>query len=251
MKYMGVRAKGYCSLRHKEATGFWPGSKYNIGKKNIRGSAALNASVLDEDIFFEKLFLQATAQHARNRVLLAGGVQYGGGGAAFSIPLVIPEGIETVDGRVFHDNAISIRELPLPLLWQIKTADGHNGSVVVGRIDHMERIDGGIGLASGVFDTGAYGKEAERMVREGFIRGVSADLDQFEAEEEEKEEEKITDIELAKTKAKKIGGDKINITHARVMAVTIVPKPAFEECSIHMASKPKAGSCVACPSRGP
>ena len=248
MKYMGVRAKGYCSLRHKEATGFWPGSKYNVGKKNIRGSAALEATLLSEEAILEKLFLHAAADSARNRVILAAGayeinentVQPASTGAKFSIPLVIPEGVETGDGRIFNDNAITIRELPLPLLWQIKTADGHSGSVVVGRIDHMERIDGGIGLATGVFDTGAYGKEAERMVREGFIRGVSADLDQFEAEEEEKEE-KITDIELAKTKAKKIGGDKINITHARVMAVTIVPKPAFEECSIHIVSSDTAG----------
>lgn len=251
IKYMGLRAKGYCALRHKEATGFWPGSKYNIGKKNIRGSAALEATLLSEEAILEKLFLRAAAQSARDRVILAAGayeinnnaVQPAPAGAKFSIPLVIPEGVETGDGRIFNDNSITIRELPLPLLWQIQTADGHNGSVVVGRIDHMERIDGGIGLGTGVFDTSPHGKEAERMVREGFIRGVSADLDKFEAEEEvPTTEEKITDIELAKKKAKKIGGDKINITRARVMAVTIVPKPAFEECSIHIVDSTDNGN---------
>ena len=248
MKYMGPRAKGYCALRHKEATGFWPGSKYNVGKKNIRGSAALEATLLSEEAILEKLFLHAAAHSARNRVILAAGayeinentVQPASTGAKFSIPLVIPEGVETGDGRIFNDNAITIRELPLPLLWQIETADGHNGSVVVGRIDHMERIDGGIGLGTGVFDTSPHGKEAERMVREGFIRGVSADLDKFEAEEEKEKE--IADIELAKKKAKKIGGDKINITQARVMAVTIVPKPAFEECAIYIVNSEENGN---------
>jgi len=123
-------------------------------------------------------------------------------GAKFVIPLVIPEGVESGDGRVFKKGSISIRDLPLPLLWQVKTGAGHDGSVVVGRIDHMERTDEGIGNAYGYFDSGEYGQEAERLVREGFIRGVSADMDQFEAQETEDE---INAAELAKNeKPKKI-----------------------------------------------
>lgn len=155
-------------------------------------------------------------------------------GAKFVIPLVIPEGVESGDGRIFKKGAITVRELPLPLLWQIKTGAGHDGSVVVGRIDHMERTDQGIGNAYGHFDTGAYGREAERLVREGFIRGVSADMDQFEAQESEEE---ITAAEDSDEKSKKIKKDKITINKARVMAVTIVPKPAFQECSISLASE--------------
>jgi hypothetical protein len=103
----------------------------------------------------------------------------------------------------------------------------------------MERTDDGIGNAHGVFDTSAYGKEAERMVRDGFIRGVSADLDRFEASEEDADEAS-ENTEAAKKK-KKIGGGKINIDRARVMAVTIVPKPAFQECSIHLEEDTTAG----------
>lgn len=123
-----------------------------------------------------------------------------------------------------------MRDLPLPLLWQIKTGQGHDGSVVVGQIVHMERIDGGIGNAYGYFDVGAFGKEAERLVRHGFIRGVSADMDKFEADEPEIVE--ITDVDSGETIEKESG--KINITSARVMAVTIVPKPAFQECYIQV-----------------
>ena len=151
-------------------------------------------------------------------------------GAKFVIPLIIPEGVESGDGRKFKRGAIEWRDLPLPLLWQIQTGSGHDGSVVVGRIDHMERTEDGIGNAHGVFDTGAYGQEAERLVREGFLRGVSADMDRFEAEEVAAD---ATDVDEEKNN--QIKKDKIVINAARVMAVTIVPKPAFQECSIALA----------------
>lgn len=238
-KYMGPRAKGYCSLRHKEMTGVWPGSKFNIGKKNkniLRASGFDEIEIPTEDQVLDVLYMRARMADARSRVLVAGG-KVGSYGARFAIPMVIPEGKESGDGRKFRKGAIEYRELPLPLLWQIKTADGHDGSVVVGRIDHMERTEDGIGNAYGVFDTSEFGKEAERMVRDGFIRGVSADLDKFEASEEKAEE----NTELGEKKKKKIGGGKIDIDHARVMAVTIVPKPAFQECRIYIEENTDAG----------
>jgi hypothetical protein len=233
-KYMGPRAKGYCSLRHKEMTGMWPGDKRNPGMR--RGALAMDEILTSEQIV-DAAVLSARANAARNRVLTAGAeVEYADGGK-FSIPLVIPEEIESGDGRKFKKGAIEIRELPLPLLWQIKTGEGHNGSVVVGRIDYMERIENdmgnGIGNATGVFDQGEYGQEAERLVRNGFIRGVSADLDQFEASQETD----LTDSE--QEDSGKIGTDKLVITHARVMAVTLVPKPAFQECQIYLVEDEK------------
>ena len=242
-KYMGPRAKGYCALRHKEATGVWPGSKFNIGKKNknLLSSGVYDYELADESQVIRQLHLRATMITAKQKAhgITADASMSTGG--RFTIPLVVPEGVETGDGRVFDKDAITVRDLPLPLLWQIKTGDGHDGSVVVGRIDHMERIDNGIGNAYGVFDTGPYGREAERLVRNGFIRGVSADLDQFEASEEAEPENSDDDtiseiVDEIKKKAKKdkIGGSKIKIDKARVMAVTIVPKPAFQECKIVM-----------------
>lgn len=177
----------------------------------------------------------------KSNSILAGGAYevnentYKAEGSRFTIPLVIPEQMESGDGRKFKKGAIELRELPLPLLWQIQTGSGHDGSVVVGRIDHMERTDQGIGNAYGYFDTGEYGREAERLVREGFLRGVSADMDKFEASEEV-EEEVVTASEEGEedTTIKK---EKIVISKARVMAVTIVPKPAFQECKIFLAEE--------------
>jgi len=227
-KYMGPRAKGYCSLRHKETTGMWPGDSRNPGMKN--NSAFAVDGILSYRETLDASILSAKAQSARRRVLTASGEEDTlVSGYQFSIPLVLPEGVESGDGRQFDKGSIEIRELPLPLMWQIKTDEGHNGSVVVGRIDSMERTEKGIGNARGVFDSGAYGKEAERLVREGFIRGVSADLDQFEANEEDNKK----DNELEQDSGK-IENEKLVISHARVMAVTLVPKPAFQECQIYL-----------------
>jgi hypothetical protein len=230
-KYMGPRAKGYCALRHKEMTGIWPGDKKNLGrkKKSLVASGSVETLKSEQQIIGE-FTLHARAESARSRMVGRDGVVASEYGAKFIIPLVIPEGVETGDGRIFEAGAISMRDLPLPLLWQIKTGAGHDGSVVVGQITSMERIEAGIGNAYGVFDKGEYGQEVERLVRNGFIRGVSADMDQFEADEEEPKETTGDGSD----DTRKIESGRISIKNARVMAVTIVPKPAFQECFIQI-----------------
>jgi len=235
-KYLGPRAKGYCQLRHKEVTGVYTGSKYNVGKKKGRKASAELFSSEEQftETMIEKSRLIALAADARQKVGLVAAAEQTAG-ASFFIPTLVPEETESGDGRKFKEGAISMRDLPVPLLWQIKTGSGHDGSVVVGRIDYMERTETGIGNAYGVFDSGPYGKEAERLVRYGFLRGVSVDLDQFEAKEDkpekaEKAEENSDDGEV-------MGKDKLTITKARIMAATIVAKPAFQECSIELSNQ--------------
>lgn len=223
-KYLGPRSKGYCALRHKEMTGMWTGDTRH---RQMYGRKSFSTDyVVSESYIVAAAMSRARIEDAKERIhgISAGGTLLEG--ATFFIPLVIPEEIESGDGRKFAKEAIDMRDLPLPLMWQIKSGPGHDGSVVVGKITHMERTKGGIGHAYGVFDSGPYGREAERLVRGGFIRGVSADLDRFEANEE--------DIEASEDDTKKIGTGKINITKARVMAVTLVPKPAFQECRIEI-----------------
>jgi DNA-binding ferritin-like protein len=219
-KYLGPRAKGYCALRHHEMTGMWTGDRAHAalyGRKGRRNNMFSSDVLVSTD---EMINLSTSTPET---ITADAGLD---NGARFFIPLVIPENLESGDGRSFEEGSIDIRDLPLPLLWQIKTGDGHMGSVVVGRIDNMERTDQGIGNAQGVFDTGHFGAEAERLVRNGFLRGVSADMDKFEAEEVTAE----VDGEDGQT----IEKQKLKITHARVMAVTIVPKPAFQECTIRI-----------------
>lgn len=234
-KYMGTRAKGYCALRHKEMTGMWAGDKRNLQTLGRRNGVLVNSTdVLNPTAtIISSALLRAKANNARNRLkgltAAAMNAEEVTPGARFVIPLVIPEETETGDGRWFEQGAIDIRDLPLPLMWQEKTADGHDGSYVVGRIDHMERVDHGIGNAYGFFDTGEFGHEAERLVREGFFRGVSADMDNFEAQQEEvlAEDEKDENGDPKKK-------ERIVVSKARVMGVTIVAKPAFQECKIFL-----------------
>ncbi len=221
-KYLGPRSKGYCALRHKEMTGMWPGDKRNPGMKKKSLVSSIE-TLRSEDQIIDAFTLTARAEAAKAKFMGREGAKPVEHGAKFVIPLVIPEGKESGDGRIFDEGVIVMRDLPLPLLWQIKTGQGHDGSVVVGQITHMERINGGIGNAVGVFDRGEYGKEAERLVRNGFIRGVSADMDMFEADEEEASED-----------SGKVEAGRIVIKNARIMAVTIVPKPAFQECYIQI-----------------
>jgi hypothetical protein len=111
-----------------------------------------------------------------------------------------------------------MRTLPLPLLWQLQTGEGHDGSVLVGKITHVERTPFGLGNAYGVFDTGPYGQEAQRLVENGFLRWISADLDKFEVNEHK------SDLE----------NGKMFIQKGRLMGATLVSKPAFQECTIEL-----------------
>lgn len=163
-------------------------------------------------------------------LVACGGIEESGG--RFVIPLVVPEGVYTGDGRTFEKDSITSRNLPLPLMWQIKTGAGHDGAVVVGRIDAIEEIENGLGNARGVFDVGPYGREAERMVRNGFLRGVSGDFDRFEASID------APDAEEEFSDKKRIKNEKVTIEAARLMGVTIVPKPAFQECFIMIETEP-------------
>jgi hypothetical protein len=235
-KYMGPRSKGYCSLRHKEMTGTWTGDRRHralYGRKNGKPSLFSTEYINSTSQVLIAATMNAQMQEAKERVaMVASGED--GLGAKFYIPLLIPEGVESGDGRKFKRGSIEMRELPLPLLWQIKTANGHDGSVVVGKIERLERTDKGLGNAYGVLDTGAYAKEVERLIRNGFIRGISADMDQFEATEDKPDFSEEEYAKKDKNKDKPILKSKITINKARVMAATIVSKPAFQECSISL-----------------
>lgn len=150
-------------------------------------------------------------------------------GGSFYIKTLLPIGVPTGDSRKFQVNSITHRDLPIPLLWQEKTDAGHAGSVVVGRIDSLEITESGAGEVRGVFDTNPYAREVERMIRAGFLRGVSADLDKFSATEEPGDQ--LASKDSTETK-KVIKNKELIIEEARIMGVTVVAMPAFQEAKI-------------------
>lgn len=144
---------------------------------------------------------------------------------------LVVEDTPTGDGRMFSADSLTWGELPVSLLWQRQTADGHAGSVIVGNIQSIER-DGNRLVGRGTFDVdGENGREALRMVAQQFLRGVSVDVDSITQ----------SDIEFVYPPDDNPDNDEmllapeLMIFHkARIRAATLCAIPAFIEASIRL-----------------
>lgn len=228
-------SEGYCAELHHTATGMWPGDRRNRNM-GLRASGLFDTKILasDEVIRYSALVAAAEASVDGVEVLTRDDAQRTAEipveGAPFLIPMLAPIGVRSGDGRTFRALSLSMRDLPLPLMWQVQTQEGHDASVIVGRIDSYEIApDGSLINARGVFDVGPYGKEAERLVRHKFLRGVSVDLDEFEAEARPHMPDESDEMGLVRIKP-----DEMTITNGRVMGATLVAKPAFQQCTIEL-----------------
>lgn len=149
--------------------------------------------------------------------------------------VLAPEGIVSGDKRKFAVGSMTWRDLPLPLSWQKVNAEGHDGSVVVGRIDEIWRDGEGESAllrAKGVFLSTAEANEAVGMMSEGGLRGVSVDVDMAVAEfqnEDGSVPEESDDLMEA------LFGDDDSImvlTSGRVSGATLCAIPAFMEAQL-------------------
>ena len=132
--------------------------------------------------------------------------------------VLAPEGKWSGDGRRFAENALSTRDLPLPLTWQKASSDGHDGSIVVARIDRVERVDGEM-RAIGEFLASAEADEVVGMIAEFGKFGVSVDADDAEFEFDE-------------------ATGKVTFTSARIASASIVSIPAFAEAWVSLGGAP-------------
>lgn len=83
-------------------------------------------------------------------------------------------GTPTGDGRILSPGGITSRDLPLPLSWQEKSEPGHDGSVVVARIETVEIHQDMITATGHMLDVpGAW--HAEELIEAGVV-GPSLDL---------------------------------------------------------------------------
>lgn len=141
--------------------------------------------------------------------------------------VLAPEGVATGDRRKFAPDSLRWRELPLPLMWQMTTAQGHDGAVLVGRIDTIAR-EANLLPATGVFDTSPWATEATRLIDAKMMRGVSVDVDDatfvFETLSGDplNSPEEINDAEDAVQV----------ITDGRISGATLCTIPAFEEAFV-------------------
>ena len=119
-------------------------------------------------------------------------------------------GVPTGDGRIIDPAGGSSRDLPLPLMFQQKSEDGHGGSQVVGRIETLRIADGMVTATGSMLDA-AYGTDVIELLEAGVV-GPSVDLDDIEYVMGENEQ--------------------LVITRWRVAGATLVSIPAFADVSL-------------------
>ncbi|RYJ26471.1 phage minor capsid protein [Streptomyces sp. L-9-10] len=124
-------------------------------------------------------------------------------------------GVPTGDGRILAPGAITSRDLPLPLSWQRQSADGHWGSVVVGRIESISVTDDMVTASGSLLSEDGW--QVIEHIEAGVI-GPSVDLDDLEY---------VIDDQ-----------DRAVITRGRIAGATLVAIPAFADVSINLMPLP-------------
>ncbi len=162
--------------------------------------------------------------------------------------VIAREGEMTGDGRLIEDGALRWDDLPIPLRVAFKDVGGHDGAEVCGRIETVERRDGGDIYATGTFDLGsAVGAEAFRQVSEQMSNGVSIDTDDVTFRIMAKADMPEADVADSGDEADPEGRVKVAamsssdeltvIESARLRAATLVAVPAFATARVYAAGK--------------
>lgn len=164
--------------------------------------------------------------------------------------VIAREGEMTGDGRLIEDGALRWDDLPIPLRVAFKDVGGHDGAEVCGRIETVERRDGGDIYATGTFDLGsAVGAEAFRQVSEQMSNGVSIDTDDVtfrimakadmpEADVADSGNSEDADPDGRVKVAAMSSSDELTVIEsARLRAATLVAVPAFATARIYAAGQ--------------
>lgn len=124
-------------------------------------------------------------------------------------------GVPTGDGRIIAPGGGSSRDLPLPLMWQEMSGDGHGGAIVVARIESLSIGDGMVTATGTMLDSAPYAV-IEQL--EAGVIGPSVDLDDIEYVMDDQE--------------------RLVITKWRVAGATLVAIPAFADVSLTLDPEP-------------
>lgn len=164
--------------------------------------------------------------------------------------VIAREGEQTGDGRLIEDGALRWDELPIPLRVAFKDVGGHDGAEVCGRIETVERREGGDIYATGTFDLGsAVGTEAYRQVSEQMSNGISIDTDDVTfrimakadlvaADDGTDSAEPEADAEGRVKVATMSSSDEVTVIEsARLRAATLVAVPAFASARVYAAGQ--------------
>ena len=159
------------------------------------------------------------------------------------------EGRETGDGREFAPESLVWTDPPLPLMWQQQSEPQHNRSVVVGRIDRLERRGAEI-LGWGVIDLGSnHGQEVARQMGNDTAGGVSVDVDSVKdadvemiyAEQTEEDVKSDGDVLMLFGPPP----EKVVFHKGRIRGATLVALPAFVEAKLRLLSEDETAELIA------
>lgn len=155
------------------------------------------------------------------------------------------EGITTSDNRYLMPGKIGHRDLPLTLMAQTETADGHNGAWVAGKITNIWREDRpDLGkdavaiMGSGVFANNTDGQRAHDLLEEEVLRGVSLDFAPSATH--------LLDPETLKPIDEKnmdlmdlLSGNFVRGFEGDIMGATLCPFQAFEDATLQIVETPE------------
>lgn len=165
-------------------------------------------------------------------------------------PLTL-EGQETGDGREFAPESLEWSNPPLPLSWQQESEPQHNRSVVVGRIDRLERRGAEI-LGWGVIDLGSeHGQEVARQMANDMAGGVSVDVDSVKDADvefiypDDPEGETVTNGEDDILMLFGPPPEKVVFHRGRIRGATLVALPAFVEAKLRLLTDEETADMLA------
>lgn len=123
-------------------------------------------------------------------------------------------GVRTGDGRILSETGGGSRDLPLALMYQRMTSEGHAGSELIGRIESVRIADGMVYATGSLLDSVSY--DVIEALESGAV-GPSVDLDDIEYVMDENEN--------------------IVLTQWRLAGTTVVSVPAFAD--VHLTLDPE------------
>lgn len=159
------------------------------------------------------------------------------------------EGVLTGDGRLLEKESLRWEDLPVGFRYVASDVGAHDGAVNIGKIEGIERRDGGVIWGWGtISDATEAGAEAIGKLERGDQDGVSMDLDEMafelrvagellglgdESPVEAVEDKPETDEEGRVTVLKISPGDEVMVaTDALIRTATLVSIPAFKQARI-------------------
>jgi hypothetical protein len=203
------------------------------GEHDSEGGAGMPTDVTDEPIVDDAATGEPEADKPEVEPVLAAAA------SATWRGVLAPMGVRSGDNRMLAapDGEPQYRTLPLPLLYQRATADGHDNSIVVGAIDKVWVQDGML-MGEGRFNTkSAEARDVVQQIQDGFHRWVSVRIDNETREfRYYREGRQLEAFEVAATEDTS-GIEAVSVARTwRLMSATLLAEPAFQEAAISVLS---------------